>query len=187
MRRLFHVLPVGWHAFTIVPVGRRLPHGNVRLTRRYELAEQESTSIIRMPAAGLLAWLVPGLGHIYIGERTRGMVYLITVTLTFWTGVAIGSVQGTVAPKSRKLWFVAQVCTGGNALAAYALHRQVDPKSASSETLMSAGHWASAEVGVHYTGVAGLLNLLIIFDAIARADPSFARRRKELEQAGGVP
>jgi hypothetical protein len=152
------------------------------------LADQDSKSIARMPLAGFLAWLVPGLGHIYLGDRVRGIICLITITLTFWTGVAIGSVQGTVAPKSRKLWFVAQVCSGGHALAAFALHRYVDPASAGSEKLRVAGHWASAEVGVHYTGVAGLLNLLVVFDAIARADPSFDRRRRgRPPPPGGAP
>ena len=34
-----------------------------------------------MPIAGLLAWLAPGLGHLYLGERVRGVVCLITITL----------------------------------------------------------------------------------------------------------
>lgn len=141
------------------------------------MAQQETTSIVRMPIAGLLTWLVPGLGHIYLGDRSRGLVLFVAIAATFWAGVAIGGVKGTVAPHSRKLWFVAQLCTGGNTLAAYGLHYAVDPKSARSAKPVFGGHWASAEIGVHYTGVAGLLNLLVMFDAIARAEPS--RRRRE--------
>ncbi len=137
--------------------------------------------------AGLLAWVLPGLGHIYLGARSRGIVYLVTITATFWTGVAIGSVQGTVAPHARKLWFVAQLCTGGNTLLAYGLHVRADPQSARSTKLTVAGHWSSAEVGVHYTGVAGLLNLLVIFDAIARAEPSSASRRQRRGRRRSVP
>lgn len=149
------------------------------------LTEATQQGFARIPLAGLLAWIIPGAGHLFIGERTRGLIFLVVITLTFWTGVAVGSVQGTVAPQSRKLWFAAQLGTGGNALAGYALHELVDPKSANSPIPIAKGNWLSAEVGVHYTGVAGLLNLLIIFDAVARADSSLrtGRRRKLAEGA----
>ena len=143
------------------------------------MANQQLTALTRMPIAGLLAWLVPGLGHIYLGYRGRGIVFLVTIIVTFWTGVAIGGVQGTVAPHARSLWFVAQLCTGGNTLVAYGLHYRIDPESARSRKTTLAGHWSSMDVGVHYTGVAGLLNLLVIFDAIARAEsPPTTRRNR---------
>ena len=151
------------------------------------MTNQEPPSVLRIPIAGLLAWLVPGLGHIYLGHRARGMICLIIITVTFWSGVAIGGVQGTVAPHSRGLWFIAQLGTGGNALSAYALHRIVSPETAAATTPVVVGHWMSADVGVHYTGVAGLLNLLILLDAIVRADGS-ARpdRRRASAPVGGT-
>lgn len=147
---------------------------------------ESSSALLRIPLAGVLAWLVPGAGHLLIGERTRGMVFLVVITLTFWTGVVVGSIQGTVAPHSRKLWFMAQIGTGGNALAAYGLHKIVAPESAVSSTPIAIGNWLSAEVGVHYTGVAGLLNLLVIMDAIARADLSYRNGRRR-HGPRGVP
>ena len=87
------------------------------------MPNEKSISPARMPIAGLLAWLVPGLGHIYLGLRGRGAVCLVTITATFWTGVAIGGVRGTVDPKERKLWFIAQLCSAANAVAAYGLDR----------------------------------------------------------------
>ncbi len=151
------------------------------------MTNQDEVSVVRICVAGFLAWLVPGLGHLYVGHRGRGLVYLMTIAVTFWSGVAIGGVQGTVAPHSRKLWFAAQLGTGGNTLAAYALHCVVSPESARSKKPVAGGHWLSAEVGVHYTGVAGLLNLLVILDVMGRAEsPSVsARRRRELPS--GVP
>lgn len=146
------------------------------------MRDRETTSMIRMPIAGLLAWLVPGLGHIYIGQRGRGIIFLVTIIVTFWSGVAIGGVQSTVAPKARKLWFVAQLCTGGNTLAAYALHYRVDPETAQTSNLAVFSHWSSADVGVHYTGVAGLLNLLVIFDAVSRAEAPVSRRRSRADK-----
>jgi TM2 domain-containing membrane protein YozV len=140
-----------------------------------------------MPIAGLLAWVFPGLGHFYLGHRARGLVYLVTITATFWTGVAIGGVRGTVNPKERKLWFVAQFCTAGNTAAGYAIHRQMAASDSSSGAPAVIAHWSSVDVGIHYTGVAGLLNLLVIFDAIARAEPPSATRRRGRAMSRGVP
>lgn len=151
------------------------------------MANDSTTSIARMPVAGVLTWLVPGLGHLYLGQRARGLVCMITITVTFWTGVAIGGVRSTVDPHGRKLWFLAQLCTGGNTAAGYGLHRYIDPDAARRTKPAVTPYWASADVGVHYTGVAGLLNLLVIFDAIARAEPSFASRRGKRKTPGGVP
>ena len=41
------------------------------------------------------------------------------------------------------------------------------------------------DVGVHYTGVAGLLNLLVILDAIGRAEPRVLARREERDSTRG--
>lgn len=144
-------------------------------------------SALDVPVAGLLAWLIPGLGHIYLGHRARGLVCLVTITATFWTGVAIGGVHATVDPHQRKLWFVAQLCTAGNTLSGYALNRATVPGPAGKDPAVVVAHWASADVGVHYTGVAGLLNLLVILDAIGRAEPRLARRQDDREPPGGIP
>ena len=131
-------------------------------------AASEITPVIRVPLAGLLAWVVPGLGHLLIGERARGLICLLVIGVTFWGGVAIGGVCESVDPASRKAWFMAQSCTGVHALAAYAWGQRLGRgDDAPPETR---AHWMSAETGVVYCGVAGLLNILVILDALARAD-----------------
>lgn len=139
-----------------------------------------------MPLAGFLAWIIPGLGHFFLGDRRRGLIFLVTISATFWTGVVIGGAGATVNPGERKLWFVAQLLTGGNSLAAYTIHRSVVAGLPSGQAVQL-GHWLSTDVGVHYTGVAGLLNLLVILDAIIRADPVYPGRKRELELATGGP
>jgi len=133
------------------------------------LVRSAGDNVLAAPIAGFLAWLVPGLGHLYLGDRTRGLICLVTITATFWTGVAIGSVQGTVDPRERTLWFMAQICTGGNTLTAVGLNAVTKPKPA-TPTPGYIPAWLSVDVGVHYTGVAGLLNLLVILDALSRAE-----------------
>ena len=146
------------------------------------MSNHESGSFVRVPVAGFLAWLVPGLGHIYLGERVRGLICLAVITVTFWSGIAIGGVSGTVNPQKRKLWFVAQVCAGGNALAAVAFQKSVASPAENGKQPYT-GPYLVSEVGVHYTGVAGLLNILVILDALGWADPSGAYRRGQ----GGSP
>lgn len=135
--------------------------------------EESQASLTRIPIALLLGWLVPGLGHIFIHHRTRGLIFLVTITATFWTGVAVGGIRSTVNLNERPLWFVAQIGTGGNTLLAWAGHEATKKGSdsqAQSVAPKSFAHWKSLDVAIHYTGVAGLLNVLVLLDLMARSE-----------------
>ena len=124
---------------------------------------------------GMMSWLVPGLGHIFIGERARGLTLMITITATFWTGIAIGGVRDTIDTRQRRLWFTAQICNGGNTLVATAWGAGVRKRTTDAERVAAPAHWGSIDIGVHYTGIAGLLNILVILDAIGRTEHRFTR------------
>ena len=152
------------------------------------MSNSETVPVIRVAIAGLLAWLAPGLGHVYIGERRRGIILFVTIALTFWSGVAIGGIRTTVDPEHRPVWFMAELCAGGHALTAWVARGalpQLETGTASSKPFV--GNWVSTDIGVHYCGVAGLLNLLIIIDALARADTALPKRRTEVNRAPGGP
>ena len=113
--------------------------------------------------AGLLAWLIPGAGHFYLGLRKRAILLFVCIELTFLMGLYIATIR-IVDPSQSLLWFVAQVFAGLNTIIAR----------------LWAGHLAgvsggylirdwSYQMGVLYTGVAGLLNLLAVFDIVIRA------------------
>ena len=54
---------------------------------------------VRISIACLLAWAVPGAGHIFLGRRVKGLVFLAIVLVTFITGLAFhGRVSNTPAP-----------------------------------------------------------------------------------------
>lgn len=109
---------------------------------------------------GLAAWAVPGLGHWLLGQRSRAIVLFVAIMLTYWTGVAVGGVRYTADPTGNTLWFVAQTGVGPQVLALYmATARQEVP----------AVPWPDSDIAVIYAGVAGLLNMLVILDAIGRA------------------
>ncbi len=128
---------------------------------------------VRVPLTGLLGWLIPGMGHLFIGDRKRGIIILVTLTLTFWTGIAVGGVRSTVDPQQKKLWFMAQICGGTHALAAYGMG--VYSRGDLRKDQLAHSQWGSTEVALVYTGVVGLLNLLAIMDALVRADPASRR------------
>lgn len=131
---------------------------------------EQSGSELRAVVAGLLAWLVPGLGHFYLRQYWRGAVFLAVITVTFWCGVAIGGVVNTVAPRSHPAWFVAELCTAGNSLGGLALRRSLPEISEKSASPYLAT-WPADDIGLVYCGVAGLLNVLVVLDAIARGGP----------------
>ncbi len=125
----------------------------------------------RLPLAMLLGWLVPGAGHLLIGEKSRGCIFLIAIALTFWTGVAIGGVKNTVNREQRTLWFLGQIGAGGHTLATMAWSRylQAEPDQ-TPESLIAYGR--AEEVSVVYTAICGMLNILILLDLSARLERS---------------
>ncbi|MBI4578928.1 MAG: hypothetical protein HY718_04445 [Planctomycetes bacterium] len=136
----------------------------------------------RMVIAAVASWVLPGLGHLLIGERTRGIIFIVVVTLTFWTGVAIGGVKNTVSPADRTLWFAGQICAGGHSLLALACGAAVGtPQETGRHPAMLIGYGRTEEVSVVYTAIAGMLNILIILDVLVRAE------RRSLPMAAGPP
>ena len=114
------------------------------------------------PVVGLLAWLVPGAGHFYLGLRKRALLLFIAIELTYFIGLYIGTIR-VVDPAHSMFWFVAQVFAGLNTI----IVRLWAVNLASSNTSLPYD-W-SYNMAVLYTGVAGLLNLLTVFDSIIRA------------------
>lgn len=117
--------------------------------------------------AAMLSWILPGLGHWWLGHRVRAAIFFVVISVTFWAGVAVGGVRTTVSPKENGAWIAAQLCVGPQALVAlYMNHRAVE--RADQESLKAI--WPASNVSVVYAGVAGLLNLLIIIDSMSRCE-----------------
>ena len=119
----------------------------------------------QFPLVALLAWLVPGAGHFYLGLRKRALLLFIAIELTFFLGLYIGSIR-VVDPAQSMFWFVAQILAGLNTIVARLWAMNL-PES--NEVVLY--NWAYY-MAVLYTGVAGLLNLLAIFDSVIRAGQS---------------
>ncbi len=149
--------------------------------------------------AGFLAWVVPGLGHCYLGHHIRGVIIMVVLAITFWTGVAIGGVKSTIDPQENRIWFIAQLCTGVHALTATIWSQHLDTYTHQCPNCKAQfvgrpdrirncpqcgqpirphevtvkhrlAFWPQVDIAVVYSGIAGLLNVLVILDAIARAE-----------------
>jgi hypothetical protein len=126
-------------------------------------------SPLRVPIVAVLAWVMPGAGHFFIGERSRGLIFMITIALTFWGGVAIGGVKNTVNPQERSWWFLGQVCAGVHPFLAIAWSRHVEiPAGADRARWIAYGQME--DISIVYTAIAGMLNVLVILDVLARAE-----------------
>lgn len=131
-----------------------------------------------MPLIALLAWVLPGLGHWFLGQRARALIFFVVLTVTFWGGVAVGGVRSTVHLKENGAWIAAQLCMGPQALGAWYLGDQNQAKYGDQFK----APWPASNISVVYTGIAGLLNLLIIIDSLSRAD-----RRDESQMQRTAP
>jgi hypothetical protein len=74
--------------------------------------------------AGVLAWLIPGAGHLYQGRMFKGGLFFVCILATFMYGLALGDWQGVyyqdnVPPMRKRPWgYAAQIGVGLPALPA---------------------------------------------------------------------
>ena len=125
----------------------------------------KSTTADRAPASAeparlvllcLAGWLVPGAGHLWLGRRQKGIVFLVTLPLMFVTGIWL---QGRIFP-----FELSEPLVG---LAAFANLGIGLPWFAARALELGAGvvTAASYEYGNTFMIVAGLLNFLVMLDA----------------------
>lgn len=114
-----------------------------------------------------LAWVWPGLGHLYIGQRTKGLVILIALTLLYLLGLLIGGIDVVDAGEDA-LWFAGQLFMGPVTLVVNFLRGSAEANPVFVKSIGRVN-----EIGTLYCAMAGLLNLLAIIDvAVPRAEPA---------------
>lgn len=146
----------------------------------------QPTIPLRNPrTAALLAWLIPGLGHLYQGRIGKGILYAVCILSLYGLGFAMG--EGKIVywrwvnplnnPEKFCLYYLGQFFVGLPALPALVQgtlkHFGRDPilwslMSEPDPNLLNGLHpklGKLVEIGSMYTAVAGLLNVLAIYDA----------------------
>lgn len=115
------------------------------------------------PIAAILAWLWPGLGHISLGYRKRGILVMAGVLFLFLGGILIGGVD-VVDRRNDKLWFFAQAVCGPIAFATDLLNQRFLSSEEDVIERKSVSH--VNEIGTLFTALAGLMNLVVILDVL---------------------
>jgi TM2 domain-containing membrane protein YozV len=160
--------------------------------------------------AALLAWAVPGLGHLYQGRIGKGILYAVCILSLFVVGLALGDWrvvywrwQNPVANSETFCFpYLFQFWTGLAALPALiqstlvwsgretiGWFMAVPDQIVTNGLIQSRGKYM--EMGSLYTMVAGLLNILAIYDAYEgpanveeeAADPTLASTKTEVIEA----
>ncbi|MCA9176182.1 MAG: hypothetical protein KDB14_16965 [Planctomycetales bacterium] len=138
-----------------------------------------------VPLAATLAWLIPGAGHIYQRRYAKGVLFSVCVLGTFFFGLAMGGgrvVYASVAKGDVRWHYICQLGVGLPAMPAL-MQQQLaqrgksmgewmrppqtsgDPQEYDELAQWHEDYHHFFELGTLYTMVAGLLNVLAIYDA----------------------
>lgn len=142
--------------------------------------------------AGLMTWLIPGWGQYYQGRTAKAVLFFLCIVPTFVVGCFLGSSSETGIARNvyyswrnqdKRLHFIPQACLGMAAIPAI-LQSMEDPPpfgSFMAPAQLYEGDRTGApptqatiltrlsflfELGTYLTMIAGLMNLLAIFDAV---------------------
>ncbi len=139
------------------------------------------TSLPRWHFIGAIAaWLLPGLGHLLLGQWRRGLILMVSIGLLWLSGFFIGGVS-VLDRKGHPIWFMGQMLLAPSVIVDV-FHRSLqEPNSQPPRPDNPAGRYKPSyghvhEQGVLYTSLAGMLNLLAVIDVLYR-DPSDPRHR----------
>lgn len=141
--------------------------------------------------AALLAWLWPGAGHFYQRRYGKGALFMVCILAIYVFGLVIGHghvVYASWTEKDRRWHYLCQVGVGLPALPALLQAQRVlgqppheplfggfmappqQPVKPDDEDQLALWHATLGngfELGTLYTMIAGLLNILVIYDAFA--------------------
>jgi len=123
-----------------------------RTTERARVAAEPGALVLLC----VVAWLVPGAGHLWLGRMQKGVIFLCAIPLMFLIGLML---EGTIFP-----FQFAEPLAGLAALAQFGaglpwiFARMLD----AGKGTVTAVTW---EYGNTFLIVAGMLNALIVLDA----------------------
>ena len=118
-----------------------------------EAAAPKRSAVVAM----ILAWLVPGLGHFYLGRRRTAIAFAVIVALTFLAGLSFQGRLYTIED-GQPLTILATFAVYGAGLLNLAARALLENPGG---TILA----PTFEYGCAYLLTAGLMNLLLILDA----------------------
>lgn len=131
-------------------------------------------------AAAFYALLLPGLGHLYQGRTAKGILFMICILGTYLYGWNLGGCRVVYASwrQGDKRWqYVCQMWAGGvtwpaaiqtgfdNPFGDFMRQPGLHGPDPSELNQWHRQYHSNFEMGTVFTMIAGLLNILVIFDA----------------------
>ncbi len=161
--------------------------------------------------AALWAWLIPGAGHVYQRRYAKAVLYAVCILGTYFFGLFLGDGKVVYASFRRpdvRYPYLCQMFVGLPALPALVQRQRVmggserkrplwggymaPPRDVREQDPDELASWhrrlkGKFELGTLYTMVAGLLNLLAIYDAYAGPVwlPPEEKAKKDQPASGG--
>ena len=135
----------------------------------------------------ILNWVFPGLGHIALGYRRRGVIAMVAILGMFAGGLLIGGLDAVDSVEDAP-WYIAQSANGPIAFAADLANQQLlkkgkvgellpapsptDPsgRSAAGQPYVSTfkGIGAANEFGTLFIALGGMMNFILVMDISRR-------------------
>jgi hypothetical protein len=165
--------------------------------------------------AGILSYLVPGLGQIVQGRIGKGLLFFVLLTSLFHVGEAMGDWKNVYLPSReppggqpgklnpvgalyQRLHFLGQFWIGVAAWPAvwhylemppptwvpeqYKTYQRTPDERVVNDFIVASDK--TPDLGLIYTVIAGVLNILVIYDAFA--GPAFPPPKKEKPREGAT-
>ena len=161
------------------------------------MASPETLELKNPALAAVLGWLVPGLGHFYQGRVGKGILFFVCILGLFLFGFRQGDWKIVYFRWDKQEWrwhYLAQLGAGAVSLPALAFKPEwrtwlpaslrdfeVQPTDEELDALHRE-YGNEIDIATVYTVIAGLLNILAIYDALAGpalyGEEQKARRRR---------
>lgn len=160
------------------------------------------------PLAAFWAWLIPGAGHFYQRRYAKGTIFSVCILGIYFFGLAIGEgkvVYASFQQPDVRYPYLCQVAVGLPALPALVQRQRVragrpllwnglmaPPVVKGEQVADELAQWhrdlkGNFELGTLYTMIAGLLNILVIYDAYAGPVFMLAENRQDKPPPGEPP
>ena len=114
-------------------------------------------------AAFLLGWILPGLGHISIGQKRRGVLIMVGILFLVTCGALVGGIDAVDHNKDG-LWFIAQVWCGPVVLGIDLLNQLFIAPLPIADKATYVGLSHANEIGTLFIAMAGLMNFVVLLD-----------------------
>ncbi|MCH2139042.1 MAG: hypothetical protein MK074_08340 [Phycisphaerales bacterium] len=132
--------------------------------------------------AVIIGWVLPGAGHMLLGQRRRGIRIMIGMAVLIVLGVLIGGVDAVDSVRDR-LWYFAQLGAGPIVILIDVLNQKVARAMPAPEVYQTMGLGHINAIGTLYIALAGLMNIVVLLDLFrTRGEEGPARRRGDKSQ-----